>query len=397
MTLRECIVKYIEEKRFCFMLKKVCVGMLGAMMISGTIAGTMPLQAGAAPAQTSTAQPAKVQQTEEPLKISINLAARSLALLKGTEKVRLYPIAPGKVSTPTPTGYYKVLSKDVNPTWTDPDTGYSIASGPSNPLGYRWMQFQGNYGIHGTNKPDSIGHYVSNGCIRMQEADVEALFDMVEVGTPIEITYNRVVVEKAPDDTVVYYIYPDRYGWQKLNAGDVSKWLAGYGVENFVADADIEAKLTASDGNPTYIAKVYPLYVNGTKLKNKAIVQNGVTYLPAIDLADAVKVNLGWDEKTSTLATTLGKTAGFNKKDVLYCMADDTSTLFHLTGTLNKDKTYTMLPIQTATEADPAPAAAAAASTETVNTAENEQAKPAAQAVSSKSRNNTEKKTTKAK
>ena len=355
------------------MLKKVCAGMLGAMMISGTIAGMAPLQVSAAPAQTSTAQPAKAQQTEEPVKISINLAARSLSLFRGAEKIRLYPIGPGKASTPTPTGYYKVMSKDVNPTWTDPGSGYSIPSGESNPLGYRWMQFNGNYGIHGTNHPDSVGHYVSNGCVRMHEEDVEALFDLVEVGTPIEITYNRVVVEKAPDDTVVYYIYPDGYGWQTLTAADVNKWLTGYGVGNFVSDEDIEAKIAASDGNPTYIAKVYPLFVNGTKLKNKAVVQNGITYLPAIDLADAVKVNLGWDEKAGTLTSTLGKAPGLNKKDVLYCNADDANTLFHLTGTLAANKTYTMTQAQDETPAavtttTPAAVTAAPAASQTGTT-----------------------------
>lgn len=348
------------------MLKKVCAGMLGAMMISGTIAGMAPLQVSAAPAQTSAAQPAKVQQTEEPVRISINLAARSLALFRGSEKLRLYPIGPGKASTPTPTGYYKILSKDVNPTWTDPGSGYSIPSGESNPLGYRWMQFNGNYGIHGTNHPESVGHYVSNGCVRMHEEDVEALFDLVEVGTPVEVTYNRVVVEKAPDDTVVYYIYPDGYGWQTITAADVNKWLTGYGVGSFVSDADIEAKIAASDGNPTYIAKVYPLYVNGSKLKNKAVVQNGITYLPAIDLADAAKVSLGWDEKTSTLTSTLGKAPGFNKKDVLYCSANDASTLFHLTGTLAANKAYTM--VQAQNEA-PATVTAPASTPATVTTA----------------------------
>ena len=103
-------------------------------------------------------------------RIMINLASRSLALYEGTKKIRLYPIGPGKPGTPTPVGYFSIRSKDVNPTWTDPENPEnSIASGESNPLGYRWMEIQGNYGIHGTNKPESIGHYVSNGCIRMNE------------------------------------------------------------------------------------------------------------------------------------------------------------------------------------------------------------------------------------
>gem|GEM_PF-123234 len=285
-----------------------------------------------------------VSQTEkksQEKKISINLAARSLALFEGNEKIRLYPIGPGTVYTPTPVGYYKIRSKDVNPSWTDPDTHETIPSGPACPLGYRWMQIQGNYGIHGTNKPDSIGHYVSNGCIRMHEKDVEALFDLVKIGTPVEITYNRVVVEKLADNTVVYYIYPDGYGWQNLTVEDVNKWLAGYGVANFVSNEEIEHKINDSDGEPTYIAKVYSLYVNGEKMKNKAVEQGGTMYLPAIDLADAVHVDLGWNDKTHKLISTLGVADGVDKKDVLYCKLTDAKTLFKLEGAV-ENNTFVM-------------------------------------------------------
>ena len=303
------------------------------------VAESQPASATTAVAEVKKVEPAAADPEKKSLerKISINLAARSLALLEGTEKIRLYPIGPGTPYTPTPVGYYKIQSKDVNPSWTSPSTGKTIPSGPDCPLGYRWMQIQGNYGIHGTNNPDSIGHYVSNGCIRMHEKDVEALFDLVKIGTPVEITYNRVVVEKMADNTVVYYIYPDGYGWQKLSVEDVNKWLAGYGVANFVSNEDIEQKINASDGEPTYVAKVYPLYVNGEKMKNKAVEQNGVMYLPAIDLADAVHVDLGWNDKTKKLISTLGSADGVDKKDVLYCKLADAKTLFKLEGAVEKN------------------------------------------------------------
>ena len=298
-----------------------------------------PAPAATAVAEVKNAEPTAAEPEKKSLekKISINLAARSLALFEGTEKIRLYPIGPGTPYTPTPVGYYKIQSKDVNPSWTSPSTGKTIPSGPDCPLGYRWMQIQGNYGIHGTNNPDSIGHYVSNGCIRMHEKDVEALFDLVKIGTPVEITYNRVVVEKLADNTVVYYIYPDGYGWQNLSVDDVNKWLAGYGVANFVSNEEIEKKISASDGEPTYVAKVYPLYVNGEKMKNKAVEQNGVIYLPAIDLADAVHVDLGWNDKTQKLISTLGAADGVDKKDVLYCKLADAKTLFKLDGAVEKN------------------------------------------------------------
>ena len=309
---------------------------------AATAPAATPTQTTTATTTTTTAQsttaetPANDEAAIDSRKISINLAARSLAVYEGQKRIRLYPIGPGKASTPTPVGYFKVESKDLNPTWTDPtDPEYSIPSGESNPLGYRWMEVQGNYGIHGTNKPESIGHYVSNGCIRMNEKDVEDVFDLVKVGTPIEITYNRIVVEKTPDDRVAFYVYPDGYGRQPLDVEEATKWLKGYGVQNFISDEDIEKKIEASDGEPTYIGKVYNITVDGKKLQNKAVEQDGITYLPAIDLADAAGVNLGWDEKSEVLFSTVGKATGYNKKDVLYCNADDVQTLFHLDGGLS--------------------------------------------------------------
>lgn len=352
------------------MWEKVCAGMLGAMMITGTAAGVSAAEKGSVQPQVAVAPAAEKEQAAQPaaqpaaqepvadvaaeekkdeqkkedqLKISINLAARSLALYRGAEKVRLYPIAPGTASTPTPTGYYKVREKEVNPTWTDPETGISIPTGPECPLGYRWIGVQGNIGIHGTNNPSSIGTYASHGCMRMFEKDVEELYSLIHIGTPIEITYNRVVVEKAPaDGTVVYYIYPDEYGWQKITTEEVHKWLGGYGVGNFVSDEEIDKKIAESDGNPTYVGKVYPLYVNGKRLKNNAVEQDGVMYLPAIDLADAVKVNLGWIPEAQTLMSTYGKAPGIDKRDVLYCTDKDVRTLFHLTGGLDKEKNYSL-------------------------------------------------------
>ncbi|MCQ1533146.1 L,D-transpeptidase [Mitsuokella jalaludinii] len=343
------------------MWKKVCAGMLIAALLTGAAGTVFAAEANddvvslvTQPGQplvtttTKTTAAAPVKETaakaEAPAKVEladrlvINLAARSIAAIRDNQKVALYPIGPGKVSTPTPTGYYKVIDKEVNPTWTDPGSATSIPSGPDNPLGYRWIGIGGNYGIHGTNHPDSVGHYVSNGCIRMHEEDVEKIYDMVEVGTPVDITYNRVVVEKTPDDQIAYYIYPDGYGWQNVTTADVNKWLAGYGVADFVTDADVEQKIQASDGNPTYIAKVYPLYVNGQKLKGKAVVQDDITYLPAVDLAEAAKVSLGWKPDEKVLVSSYGQAVGYKKKDTLYCNADDAATLYHLDGGLNAGK-----------------------------------------------------------
>jgi len=108
--------------------------------------------------------------------ISVNLATRRLTYYEGERLIKTYPVGVGKASTPTPTGNYTIVEKIMN---------------PGGALGSRWMGLsikKGYYGIHGTNNPSSIGGYVSNGCIRMYNQDVEELFPNVQIGMPVNIT-----------------------------------------------------------------------------------------------------------------------------------------------------------------------------------------------------------------
>ena len=253
----------------------------------------------------------------------------------------MYPVGVGKASTPTPSGYYRVETKEVNPEWIDPeDTENRIASGPGNPLGYRWIGFSGTYGIHGTNSPESVGGYVSNGCVRMREQDVEDLYSRIHVGTAVDIMYDRIVINADPDHTVSYYIYPDGYSRQYLTVGDVKKALAGYGVDTFEDIEHIQAKIAASDGSPTYVAKAYDLVLDGKKLSRRALGKGGVIYLPAQVLADVVDSPLVWNGKTGTLSTERGQAQGVVRSDVLYIREADLMYLFPLTGSLDSHLVY---------------------------------------------------------
>lgn len=282
-------------------------------------------------------------------KIFINAASRLMFLYDGNTRLAMYNLGLGKVSTPTPTGYFQINSKEINPPWIDPsDPEYEVPSGPDNPLGYRWMEIQGNYGIHGTNRPESIGGYVSNGCIRMNERDVEELFDRVEVGTPVEITYNRVVVEKTSDDSVVYYIYPDGYGMQVLTVADVTKWIEPFGVLAFESDYNISEKIEASDGMPTVIGKPYNVEVNGelaqptdannTRYFAKAVLRDGITYMPVVPIAKILRMKLEWNKTESTLKSRFGKVICYERKNQLYCNADDAGILFNIEGGLQTNE-----------------------------------------------------------
>jgi lipoprotein-anchoring transpeptidase ErfK/SrfK len=119
-------------------------------------------------------------------RIIVSIPDRKLALVEDDRVVRVYRVAVGAPISPSPTGEFKVVSRLSNPTYYHP--GVVIPPGRNNPLGTRWIGLdRRGYGIHGTNEPRSIGKAASHGCIRMAKADLEQLFDEVQVGDVVEI------------------------------------------------------------------------------------------------------------------------------------------------------------------------------------------------------------------
>src|SRR5690625_532366 len=107
--------------------------------------------------------------------IHVSLWTNQLFLMKDGKTIEHFPIAPGTSKNPTPVGDFNVVKKGVN--W---------GSG----FGTRWLGLNvpwGIYGIHGTNKPWSIGSHASAGCIRMHNQDVEELYSWVTTGTRVVI------------------------------------------------------------------------------------------------------------------------------------------------------------------------------------------------------------------
>lgn len=127
--------------------------------------------------------------------IVVRLSQNKLFLFRGVKLRKTYVVATGSPGFPTPQGKWTVIDKVANPSWTNPapdgwgaDLPRFIPAGPANPLGTRALYLNApGIRIHGTYSTGSIGSYASHGCIRMHIPDVEQLFEIVEVDTPVLI------------------------------------------------------------------------------------------------------------------------------------------------------------------------------------------------------------------
>lgn len=127
---------------------------------------------------------------EDDVHIEINKTTNRLTVFLNDNPIYYFSVATGKNKTLTPEGEFRIITKVKNP-WYVPK---NIPGGSEqNPLGTRWLGLNVSntggykYGIHGTNNPYSIGHHVSQGCIRMQNKDVEWLFRNIPLGTTVFI------------------------------------------------------------------------------------------------------------------------------------------------------------------------------------------------------------------
>jgi lipoprotein-anchoring transpeptidase ErfK/SrfK len=129
--------------------------------------------------------------------IVVHTGERRLYLVMGDGSAIRYPVGVGKAGRQW-SGASRIDGKYISPAWSPPSVIRhekpwlpSVIPGgsKSNPMGVAAMTLAGGeYAIHGTNQPGSIGGFVSYGCIRMLNADITDLFGRVAVGTPVVVT-----------------------------------------------------------------------------------------------------------------------------------------------------------------------------------------------------------------
>jgi hypothetical protein len=129
-----------------------------------------------------------------PSYLTLDRGTFTLRLWQHLKLTKEYTVAVGMEGLETPEGLYEIQEKEENPVWHVPNSpwagdlaGQTIPPGPDDPIKARWMGIFEGAGIHGTEETESLGTAGSHGCIRMAIPDVEELYDLVEVGTPIYI------------------------------------------------------------------------------------------------------------------------------------------------------------------------------------------------------------------
>jgi L,D-transpeptidase ErfK/SrfK len=144
--------------------------------------------------------------------VVVNIAAMRLyyypIVPKGAPKVVItHPIGIGKVGWKTPEGVTRIVARQKDPVWIPPDSvrrehadngdplPATVAAGPDNPLGAHLFRLGWpTYLIHGTNKPYGVGMRSSHGCLRLYPEDIKVLFDLIPIGTKVQIVNQPTVL-----------------------------------------------------------------------------------------------------------------------------------------------------------------------------------------------------------
>ena len=145
------------------------------------------------PVTPATGIEAEPETPETPVVVSrklvLSLKQRRVYVYEDDKAIANYRVAIGKKGWETPKGDFKVLQKVENPVWKNPWNGKISQPGPKSPLGLRWIGFwtdgKNAIGFHGTPGEHLLGQAVSHGCVRMRNADIIAMFELVDIDTPV--------------------------------------------------------------------------------------------------------------------------------------------------------------------------------------------------------------------
>ncbi|HDX8906865.1 TPA: L,D-transpeptidase family protein [Klebsiella michiganensis] len=206
--------------------------------------------------------------------IVVNLAELRLYYFPpGVNQVQVYPLGIGQQGLETPEMTTRIGQKIPNPTWT-PTAGIRarslekgiklppvVPAGPNNPLGryaLRLAYGNGEYLIHGTSAPDSVGLRVSSGCMRMNAADIQSLFNQVKSGTPVRIINQPVKFAVEPGGKRYVEVHrpltPDEASNAQTMAYTLPAEFHQFSGDKAVDEAQLKRALTRRAGYPVVVS-----------------------------------------------------------------------------------------------------------------------------------------------
>lgn len=206
--------------------------------------------------------------------IIINKSSNTLYHMKEGLVYKRYPVATGKTPRHTPNGRHKIVNKLVNPAWGGAGINEPVPAGAkNNPLGRRWIGLSygggGQYGIHGNSQPSSIGRYISLGCVRMFNNQVESMFEEVKIGNPVWI---------GDEATLISYgvVFEEEYKEPV--------------VESYEIVGDIKLRIDGRD----------------IPLSKPIVNRQGKTYYPFREILENANVSIHWNQEDKSIQAMVG-------------------------------------------------------------------------------------------
>ncbi len=177
--------------------------------------------------------------------------------------VEVLPIGVGQLGKDTPVNWVtKVQRKRAMPTWTptkETRAEYAargeslpavVPAGPDNPMGLYALYVGRLYAIHGTNADFGIGLRVSHGCIRLRDADIKHLFEIVPVGTRVEFINEPVKVSQEPNGSIYIEIHqPLSESEEEINSTKYTPIRLSPKLVEFLSQPDINMAILHSEFN----------------------------------------------------------------------------------------------------------------------------------------------------
>jgi hypothetical protein len=205
-----------------------------------------------------------LSSTQYKTRVVINIPTRNMILYRDGLEFKRFQVGVGRPEFPSPIGHFSIICMTMNPAWENPYLGAGkmrIAAGARNPWGTRWMAFKeddkGQWGMHGTDSPKSVGQYSSHGCIRMFIPNAEELYKWVELGTPVDVTYEPVIIQVV-NNTIIAAAYPDRYHRGMPSVSELVTQIQSQYPDAVVETNALGLVIKQPTGRPVVVGKLLP-------------------------------------------------------------------------------------------------------------------------------------------